>query len=99
MLDKMKQLYELQKKAKEMEKALESVVVTRESPGGRLKLSMNGQFRVTSLSIDESALAPGNRAVLEKGLTELFNGAADEARQQSSRQAMGMMKGMNIPGF
>lgn len=101
MFDKMKQLYDLQKKAKEMQKSMDGIIVERESPGGKVKLALNGNFKVTSLSIDESALVPGNKAVLEKTLTDLFSDASEQVRAESSRQAMGMMKGMNlnIPGM
>lgn len=101
MFDKMKQLYDLQKKAKEMQKSLEGIVVQRESAGGKVKLALNGNFKVTSITIDESALVPGNKSALEKTLTDLFDDASEEVRAQSSRQAMGMMKGMNlnIPGM
>jgi DNA-binding YbaB/EbfC family protein len=101
MLDKMKQMYELQKKAKEMQKAVEAMTVERVSAGGKVSLVMNGNFKVERLSIDESALIPGNKAALEKTLAELFTGAAEEVRAASTRQAMGMMKEMNIklPGM
>jgi DNA-binding YbaB/EbfC family protein len=101
MFDKMKQMYELQKKAKEMQKAMDSIVVERSSAGGKVTVALNGNFKVEKVVIDESALVPSNKAALEKTLAELFTGAADEVRQQSSRQAMGMMKDMNLkmPGF
>ena len=99
MFDKMKQLYDLQKKAKEMQKALDAVTVERESLGGKLRLVINGNFKVESLFIDESALVPANKAALEKTLADLFTVAAEEVKVKSSKQAMGMMKGLNIPGL
>ncbi len=101
MFDKMKQMYELQKKAKEMQKAMDALTVERTSAGGKISLVLNGNFKVEKLSIDEAALTPANKASLEKTLADLFSGAADEVRQKSSQQAMGMMKEMNlkIPGF
>lgn len=101
MLDKMKQLYDLQKKAKEMQKALDGITVERTSPGGKVSITLNGNMKVEKLSIDESALVPANKALLEKTLIELISGAADEVRAKSSQQAMGMMKDMNlnIPGL
>jgi DNA-binding protein YbaB len=92
MFDKMKQLYDLQKRAKEMQNSLEKIVVDRQSPDGRLKVSMNGNFKVTQLSIDDSALS--DKAWLEKALKDLLSQTTDQVRSESSRQAMGMMKGM-----
>ena len=101
MFDKMKQMYELQKKAKEMQKAVEAMTVERTSIGGKISVTLNGNFKVEKLSIDESALVPANKASLEKTLADLFSSAAEEIRATSTRQAMGMMKDMNIklPGF
>jgi nucleoid-associated protein EbfC len=101
MLDKMKQLYEMQKKAKEMQKALDELKIERVSPGGKVSLTLNGSFKVESLSIDPEALKPENKSALEKTLVDLFSEAAAEVKQKSAQQAMGMMKEMNlkIPGM
>lgn len=97
MFDKMKQLYDLQKKAKEMQESLGKIVIERQSADGKVKVAMNGNFKVTDLSIDESLLAPGNKGALEKTLKDLLSQASEQVRSESSRHAMGMMKGM--PGL
>jgi DNA-binding YbaB/EbfC family protein len=99
MFNQMKQLYELQKKAKEMQRTLDGVRVERTSAGGKVALTLNGNFKVESLTIDESALVPGNKSALEKTLSDLFTDAAEEVRKAAAKQAAGMMKGLNIPGM
>ena len=101
MFNKMKQLYDMQKQAKSMQKTVEAVKVEKLSEGGKLKVVMNGAMKVESLSIDESLLTPSNRASLEKSLVRLLSDAADEAGKLSAQEAMAMMKNLNInlPGM
>ncbi len=101
MFDKMKQLYEMQKKAKEVQKAVETIKIDRTSSGGKVRLVMNGSFKVETLTIDPSVFAPEQRPALEKALAQLISDVADEVKKESAAQAMNMMKEMNIklPGF
>lgn len=101
MFDKVKQLYDMQKQAKEMKKSVEAVKVEKDAMGGKLKLAMNGSFKVESLSIDESLLDPSNRAALETELKNLITGTAEEVAKVSAQQAMAMMKDLNfkLPGM
>ena len=99
MFDKMKQLMEMQKKAREVQKVLEELKIEKTSLGGKLKMVMNGNTRVESLSIAEELLQPSQKASLEKALSALITEAGEEARQQSVAQAMSMMKGLALPGM
>lgn len=101
MFDKMKQLYEMQKKAREMQDALGAVKVEKSAAGGMARLVMNGNFQVESLSLDDSFCAPGRRAALEKMVSDLVTEAAGDLRRQVAAQAMGVMKGMDLrlPGM
>jgi DNA-binding YbaB/EbfC family protein len=101
MFDKMKQLYDLQKQAREAQKAAADLKVEKKSRDGKISVLMNGTFHVESLSIDSSLLAADQKLALERSLLETFNEAADEAGKQSAAQAMDLMKKMNIklPGF
>ena len=68
MFNQMKNLMDMQKQAKEMKKTVEAVKVERETSDGRLKISMNGAFKVESLSIDETLLRPDNQEYLQNAL-------------------------------
>ena len=96
MFDKVKQLYDMQKQAREMKKTVEAVKVEKETLAGKLKITMNGSFKVESLSIDDSLLQPANRSSLERALTDLITETAEEVAKVSAQQAMAMMKGMNL---
>jgi len=101
MFDKVKQLYDMQKQAKEMKKTVEAVKVEKDAMGGKIRLVMNGSFHVESLSIDDSVLSPANRATLESSLKNLITETAEEVAKISAQQAMAMMKEMNfkLPGM
>jgi DNA-binding protein YbaB len=96
MFDKMKQLYDMQKQAKEMKKTVEAVRLDRDALGGKLRLAMNGSFKVENLSIDESLLKPENRAILETALKDLITTTAEDVAKVSAQQAMAMMKDLNF---
>jgi DNA-binding YbaB/EbfC family protein len=100
MFDKMKQLYDMQKKAKEMQRQLESLRVEKTSKDGMLKAAVNGLFQVQSLSIDPSYLAPARKENLERALQAVINEGLAEVQKQSAAQAAELMRGMpNIPGL
>lgn len=101
MFDKMKQLYDMQKQAKQMKKDLEGQTIEKTSLSNKLKVVMNGTFEVVSLSIDESLLNPSQKATLEAALARLVTEATEEIGKRSAAQAMDLMKSMNIkmPGM
>jgi hypothetical protein len=99
MFDKMKQVYEMQRKAKEVQKVLEGVRVEKSSPGGKVKIVINGNHKVESLTIDESVLNPAQKEDLENALVKLITEAGEEARQQSALRAMELMKDVQMPGM
>ena len=68
MFDKMKQLYDMQKQARQMKQDLEAQIVEKTALGGKLKVAMNGTFEVQSIHIDDSLLNPLQKTALETGL-------------------------------
>jgi len=101
MFDKMKQIMELQKRAKEMQKGLDGLRVEKKSRDGKITIVLNGNFKAESVSIDPTLLSPAHRETLEKTLGELIGDAAEDVKQKSAAQAMDMMKGMDLklPGM
>jgi DNA-binding protein YbaB len=94
MFDKMKQMYELQKKAKELQKKLEGIKI-EQSEGG-VKLVINGIFKVESLDIDASLLSPELKGKLETILRKLFTEAVQEAQKRSAVQSQELLKGLAL---
>jgi DNA-binding YbaB/EbfC family protein len=101
MFDKMKQLYDMQKQAKQMQKSVEALKIETSAAGGDVKVVMNGAFKVEFISIADKLLAPAQKDSLVDHLKRALNEAAEEAAKKSAEQTMALMKGMNlkIPGF
>src|SRR5690242_12567089 len=102
MFNQMKQLQEMQKKAKELQKQLEAIKQERTNSSRSLAVTVNGSQRVEALRIDASWFTPEKKAALESSLAQLINEAFDEIQSKTARQAASLMKdfkGMNIPGL
>jgi DNA-binding YbaB/EbfC family protein len=97
MFDKMKQLYDMQKKARELQKQLESVKLEKASRDGLLRVTVNGIHRVEQLSIDAAYLSTEKKSGLERALCELLNDAFEDIQKQTAAQAASLMKG--FPGL
>ncbi|MFH1610459.1 MAG: YbaB/EbfC family nucleoid-associated protein [Patescibacteria group bacterium] len=82
MLGNLKDLYQLQAKAKEMQKKLAEETIELEKDG--IKIVMNGKQEVLSVEIDESL--PNEEK--EKLLKEVFNGAVQQVQQLMAKQMM-----------
>ncbi len=96
MLDKMKQLYDMQKKAKDLQRQMESIRAEKTSRDGLLRVTVNGAQKVESLSIDPAFLSADRQAELEKSLRELINEGFADVQKQAAAQAAQLMKGLNL---
>jgi DNA-binding YbaB/EbfC family protein len=82
MFNKLKQIRDLRHQAKNLQNKLSEHVVTEESNWGKLKISLDGNMEVKSLSIDPSLLSKENKEELEKDLENLFNSAVKKAQKE-----------------
>jgi DNA-binding protein YbaB len=98
----MKQLYEMQKKAKELQRQMESIKVEKSDGNRSLSILVNGIQKVESIQIDPSWLTVDKKAALESALIRLINDAQEAAQKQAAMQAAALMKdfkGLGIPGL
>lgn len=68
----MKDLYKLQREAKDMQKKLREQKVTGESSDKKIKIFMNGAQEFEDLYIDETLLEEGNSELIRKEFREAF---------------------------
>jgi nucleoid-associated protein EbfC len=85
----MGQISEMQRKMQEAQQALAQQTVTAEVGGGMVKVTANGQQRLTAITIARAAL--GDDAETLKALDE-----ASALARQAAEQSLG---GMLPPGF
>ncbi len=99
MLDKLKNIFEAQKKMNEIKKELESVTVDYETAAGKVKATMSGTQKVLTLSIDEEFLQPGKKERLEKEILSCINGASDKVQKVATQKLQASMGDFKIPGL
>lgn len=75
MFNKLKQIQDLRKKAKELQGNLAQDTVTGESLGGQIKITMDGNQKIQDILIDENLLSSENKQMIEKGLIDAFDKA------------------------
>lgn len=90
MFGKAKEQFELVKKAKELQKKMKETIVEGES--GSVKITMNGELKVQSVTIEEGAKD------LEKDIMAAFNNAVDKA-QKVGQEIMKEMGGLGAFGM
>lgn len=102
MFDKMKQLYDMQKKARALQQQLEAIKIGKTNKNGTLKVALNGSQKMEAVTIDPSWLAPDKKSELESALCQLINEGLAEVQKSTATQAAELMKelkGLNIPGL
>jgi DNA-binding YbaB/EbfC family protein len=101
MIDKMKQLYDMQKKAKQIQKELKETEIEAKSADGGVTVVFNGEIHVVDVKIEETMLAPEKKRELEQAIKNTTAQAIAKAQAIAAEKAKGMMGdlGINLPGF
>ena len=97
MFDKMKALFEMQKKMQEVKRELDNTSFDIQSPDGLVKITMNGSQEVKEITIKDN-LGESEKARLESSLKDTFNRAIKRS-QEGAAQKMKDVTGINIPGL
>lgn len=84
MFDKLKQMYDLKKKADALKKELEKEVVEVEA--GDIKIRVNAAQKIEDIALGES--------VDPKNLKEAINKALEESQKVAAEKMKGMMGGL-----
>ena len=94
MFDKVKDLYKLQKQAKEIKKELKNTHIEAESEG--VVVIIDGEQEVISVTISEEAAQ--NPKKLQENLVKAFNKAIKKSQQIAAEKMKGVMGGLGLPG-
>jgi DNA-binding YbaB/EbfC family protein len=97
MLDKMKALFEMQKKMQEVKRELDNTNFDIVSSDGLVKITMNGSQEVKEVVIKDNLEGIEN-AHLESSLKDAFNRAIKRS-QEVAAQKMKDVTGFNLPGL
>ncbi len=101
MLDKMKQLYDMQKKAKQIQKELKETEIEAKSADGNVTIVFNGEIHVVDVKIGEALLAPEKKRELEMAVKNTIAQSVSKAQAIAAEKAKSMMGdlGINLPGM
>jgi len=88
MFNKLKQFQDVRSRAKQLQKELEQVVVEGSAGWGKVKVTVNGNQRVTKFDIADEVMS--DRAKLE----DYAKDAVNDAMEKMQKEMVGKMKDM-----
>lgn len=97
MFDKMKALFEMQKKMQELKRELENTAFEIESPDKSLKITMNGSQEIQDIKIQGNFEGKPN-SELETALKDTCNRAIKRSHDIAAEK-MKSVTGLNLPGL
>ena len=97
MLDKMKALFEMQKKMQEVKRELENTDFEIQSTDGMVKITMNAAQTVKGITIKDG-LNEAQKPQLENAFKDAFNRGIKRS-QEIAAQKMKDVTGINLPGL
>jgi len=102
MFNKMKEMGDMVKKAKEMKKQMQQVQeelkkTTVESDENGIFIKITGELEIVELRIDDALLQ--NKEKLTKQLIKGFNNASEKSKKYAAQQLQSISGGLNLPGF
>jgi DNA-binding protein YbaB len=95
MFDQIKDLYKLQKEAREMQKKMKTVIVEGFSDDEDVKVRMNGLQELEDIEIADELLSPQNKKELTKALMQAIKDAQKRLQKELAKDMdMSQIKSM-----
>ncbi len=98
-IDKAKQLWDLQKKARAIQKELKGTEVEAKAAGGLVTVVFNGEQHIQEISIDEEMLTPEKKRDLERALQQAISEAISRVQAVAAEKMKAIAGNLNIPGL
>lgn len=95
--DIFKQAKEMQSKAAEMQKAVESIEVEGQSGAGMVKLTLSGKSDLKRLEVDPSLLKPEDKTMLEDLILAAHADAKAKLEHRLADEMQKMSREMGLP--
>lgn len=93
------QLMKMQKEMKNIQKTILKAKISGESSDGSVKATVNGEFSLLDISIDEALIKAGDVKKVEKMVYSAVNDAVNKARDFSAGEMKKMAGGMDLGGM
>lgn len=95
----MKQANQMQMRMKKTQEELAKREYEATSGGGAVKVKVNGDHLLLSLTIDPEVIKDGDAEMLQDMILSATNEAIKTARETSAKEMEKITGGMNIPGM
>lgn len=95
----MNQARELKAKLEKAQKELEDTIIEADAGKGSVKVTMNGQQKLKSITISPKVMNPDKPEQLEELIMKAVNDASNKAQKIASKQLGGLTGGLKIPGL
>lgn len=97
MFDKVKQIYDLRKKAKQMQDELRGINIETES--GAVKVAINGEQKIQSVTIDPQKFDPNNLNQLESDIKDALEKAISRSQSIAAEKMKEITGDLGLPGL
>lgn len=95
----MQMMRKMQRQMEKIQQELESTRIETSAGGGLVKVVINGQQDIESISISPDAVDPEDVELLEDLVLAAVNDAVGESRSLAARKMSALTGGMKIPGL
>lgn len=96
---KAKELYDLQKKARKIQKELKDTEIEAKSADGWVTVVFNGEQHLVDIDIADEALKVENKKELEKDLKNTISQAISRAQAHAAEMMREIAGNLNLPGM
>lgn len=96
---KIRDVYKLQKQAREIQKELKDTEIEAKSNDGWVTVVFNGEQHLQDITLAEEALRPENRKELEKQLVNTISQAISRSQALAAEKMKSVMGDMGLPGM
>ena len=95
----MKQANQMQMKMKKAQEELAKAEYESSAGGGAVKAKVNGDYKITSLSINADLMSSGDAEMLQDMVMLAVNDAIKTAKDTSAKEMEKITGGMGVPGL
>lgn len=95
----MKQMGTLEAQMKNIKSQLSGITATGNAGAGMVEVTVNGEHKVVSISINDIMLSPENKNMIETLVTSAFNNATDKLNIAVEDFSKRQLQNLGLGGF